>query len=107
MGTYLRVAKTCYSANMGHQILFYSVLLVTICQTLSTTGLEHSIANAIKSLSKIYSVFHQFWQAKFAYGGSILSSSQFLLLHQLPQKMELASKVVKVGSKIIVSLFEI
>ncbi len=24
-----------------------------------------------------YSVFRQFWQAKFAYGGSILSSSQF------------------------------
>jgi hypothetical protein len=40
-------------------------------------------------------------QSKFAYGGSILSSSQFL---QLPQKMELASKVVKVDSKIIVSL---
>jgi hypothetical protein len=54
-----------------------------------------------------YSVFHQFREAKFAYGGSILSSSQFLLLPQLPQKMELASKVVKVDSKIIVSLPEI
>ncbi len=40
-------------------------------------------------------------------GGSILSSSQFLLLPQLPQKMELASKVVKVDSKIIVSVPEI
>ncbi len=48
-------------------------------------------------------MFHRFRQAKFAYGGSILSSSQFLLLPQLPQKMELASKVVKVDSKIIVS----
>ncbi len=55
----------------------------------------------------LYSVFHQFRKAKFAYGGSILSSSQFLLLPQLPQKMELASKVVKVDSKIIVSLPEI
>jgi hypothetical protein len=49
-------------------------------------------------------VFHRFRQAKFAYGGSILNSSQFLPLPQLPQKMELASKVVKVDSKIIISL---
>jgi hypothetical protein len=52
-------------------------------------------------------VFHQFRQAKFAYGGSILSSSQFLLLAELPQKMELASKVVKVDSKLIILLPEI
>jgi hypothetical protein len=52
-------------------------------------------------------VFHQFRQAKFAYGGSFLSLSQFLLLPQLPQKMELASKVVNVDSKIIISLPEI
>jgi hypothetical protein len=37
-------------------------------------------------------------QAKFDNGGSILSSSQFLLLPQLPQKMKLASKVVKIDS---------
>jgi hypothetical protein len=54
-----------------------------------------------------YSVFHQFRQAEFAHGGLILSSSQFLLLPQLPQKMELASKAVKVDSKIIVLLPEI
>ncbi len=35
----------------------------------------------------IYSVFHQFRQAKFDYGGSILSSSQFSLLPLLPHKM--------------------
>jgi hypothetical protein len=51
-----------------------------------------------------YSVFHRFWQAKFAYGGSIVSSSQFWLLHQAPQKMALAIKVVKIDSKIITSL---
>ncbi len=50
-------------------------------------------------LTSFYSVFHQFRQTKFAYGGLIFSSSQFLLLPQLPQKMELASKVVKVDSK--------
>jgi hypothetical protein len=51
-----------------------------------------------------YSVFQGFRQAKFANGGSILSSSQFLILPQLPQKMKLASKVVKINPIIIVSL---
>jgi hypothetical protein len=51
-----------------------------------------------------YSLFHQFRQAKFANGGSILSSSQFSILPQLPQKMKLASKVVKIDPKIIFSL---
>jgi hypothetical protein len=45
-----------------------------------------------------------FSKAKSANGGSILSSSQFLILPQLPQKIKLASKVVKVDSKIIISL---
>ncbi len=45
----------------------------------------------------MYSVFHQFRHAKFANGGSILSSSQFLIRPQLPQKMKLTSKVVKSG----------
>jgi len=31
-------------------------------------------------------VFHGFGKAKFAYGGSILGSSQFILLPQLPLK---------------------
>jgi hypothetical protein len=51
-----------------------------------------------------YSVFQGFRQAKSANGGSILSLSQFLILPQLPQKMKLAAKVVKVDSKIINSL---
>ncbi len=45
--------------------------------------------------------------AKSANGGSILSSSQFLILPQLPRKIKLASKVVKVDSKIIISLTKI
>ncbi len=40
-------------------------------------------------------------QAKFAYGGSILNSSQFSIL---PQKMKLALKLVKIDTKIITSL---
>jgi hypothetical protein len=51
-----------------------------------------------------YSVFQGYSLAKFAYGGSILSLSQFLILPQLPQKMKLKSKVVKINPKIIVSL---
>ncbi len=55
-------------------------------------------------LKRYYSVFLGFRDAKSANGGSILSSSQFLILPQLPQKMKLASKVGKVDSKISVSL---
>jgi hypothetical protein len=49
-------------------------------------------------------VFNQLGQAKFAFGGSILSSSHFLLLPWLLQKMKLASKVIKIDSKIILSI---
>ncbi len=51
-----------------------------------------------------YSVFQGFSKAKFANGGSILSSSQFSILPQLAQKLKLASKVVKIDSKIIILL---
>jgi hypothetical protein len=37
-----------------------------------------------------YSVFQQFGQAKFAYGGLVLSSRQFL--PQLPQNLMLVTK---------------
>jgi hypothetical protein len=53
---------------------------------------------------QFYSVFQGFSKAKSANGGSILSSSQFLILPQLPQKIKLSSKEVKVDSKIIISL---
>jgi len=52
----------------------------------------------------IYSVFHRFRQAKFGYGGSILSQSQFLLILQRPLKTTLVMKVVKIDRKIIVVL---
>jgi len=48
--------------------------------------------------NQTYKAFHGFGQAKFAYGSSILGRSQFSLLPQLPQK------VVKISSKIIISL---
>jgi hypothetical protein len=40
-------------------------------------------------------VFHGFGQAKFAYGGSILGSSQLTVLPQLTSKMMLSLKVLK------------
>jgi len=47
-----------------------------------------------------YRAFHQFGQAKlFHDGGSVLGSSQFSILPQLPQKMMLGLKVVKIDSK--------
>jgi len=42
-------------------------------------------------------VFHRLMQAKFDNSGLILSSSQFLLLPQLHQKMKLASKVLNIS----------
>jgi len=53
---------------------------------------------------KKYRAFRRFGQAKFAYGGLLLGSSQFSILPQLPQKMMLASKVIRIDSKIIISL---
>ncbi len=47
--------------------------------------------------------FIDFGQAESAYVGLILSLSQFLRLPQLPKKMKLPSKVVKIGLKIIIS----
>jgi len=46
-----------------------------------------------------YRAFQGFGQAKFAYGGSVLGSSQFTLLPQLPLKTMLDLKVVKIDLK--------
>ncbi len=50
------------------------------------------------------SVFRRFRQMKFAYGGSILSSSQFLLLPLWPLITTVTIKVVKIDLKIITLL---
>ncbi len=63
-------------------------------------GLVIEIANKTyeQGLLKVlsYIAFHGFGQAKFAYGGSILGSSQFSMLLQLPLKSMLNLKVVKI-----------
>jgi len=51
------------------------------------------------------SIFHGFGHAKFPDGGSVLGSSQFSKLPQLPPIIRLDSKVVKIDTKIINSLF--
>ncbi len=45
---------------------------------------------------KLFKAFHVFGKAKFAYGGSILGSSQFTLLLQLPLKTILSLKMDKI-----------
>jgi hypothetical protein len=51
-----------------------------------------------------YRAFQGFGQAKFAYGGSVLGSSQFTLLPQLPLQTMLDLKVVKIDLKKILLL---
>jgi len=53
---------------------------------------------------KIYRAFHRFSKTKFLDGGFILGSNQFWKLPQLPPKILLNSKVVKIDPKIIISL---
>jgi len=54
-----------------------------------------------------YRAFHGFGEAKFAYSGSSLGSTQFTLLRKLPLKMILNLKVVKIESRKIISLFNL
>jgi len=53
--------------------------------------------------NQIYRAFHGFWQGKFTDGGLVLGLSQFLILPQLPPKIMLDSKLVKIDPKIIIS----
>ncbi len=69
--------------------------------------LQNFLTYELQQIIMIYSVFQGFSKAKSANGGSILTSSQFLILPQLPQKIKLASKVVKADSKIIILLLKI
>jgi len=51
-----------------------------------------------------YRAFRKFGQAKFPDGGLILGLSQFSILPQLPLKILLDSKVVKIDPKIFILL---
>jgi len=56
--------------------------------------------NEIKLNPNINRAFHRFGQAKFPDDGLISGSSQFSVLPQLPPKMMLGLKEVKIKSKI-------
>jgi hypothetical protein len=49
-------------------------------------------------------MFHGFGQAKFPDSGFVLGLNQFSILPQLPPKILLFTKVVKIDPKIIISL---
>ncbi len=65
---------------------------------------DNWLIDITKVLGGWYSMFHRFWQDKFDYGCSILSSRQFSLLPHCLLKMILAIKMIKVDSEIINSL---
>ncbi len=52
----------------------------------------------------IYRAFHGFGQAKLPDGDLVLDTSQFSILSQLPTKILLNSKVVKIDPKVIILL---
>jgi len=59
----------------------------------------------LRKKQQFYRAFHGFGQAKFVDDASILGSSQFSLLYQLPLKMTVDLKVVKISLKIILILW--
>jgi hypothetical protein len=79
-------------------------ILMSCERTQTSTGPETGsrVRNCFKHL--YYRVCQGFWQAEFAYRGSVLGLSRVMLLFQLPLKMTLDLNVIKIGSKMINSL---
>jgi hypothetical protein len=104
--------QVCCVLKTIQQLFFFSPFLYSQHNLLLLLVTAIYISNNMRNVKvpiiqldfKTYNVFQGFRQAKSANGGLILSPSQFLILSQLPQKMKLASKVVKVDSKIIILL---
>jgi len=64
----------------------------------------HLVLKNVYHRSALSRAFHGFGQAKFPDDGSVLSSSQFSVLPLMPPKILIDPKVVKINSKIIISL---
>ena len=64
---------------------------------------DHDVDRGHLGLKNITNL-DKFNLVKICNGGLVLGSSQFSLLPKLPQKMMLASKVVTIESKIVISL---
>ena len=60
------------------------------------TLITYTLPDQHHCTKKLYRAFHRFGLTKFAHGGLVLGLSQFLILPEMPQKMTLASKVVKI-----------
>ncbi len=83
---------------------FWGWRVIQLMKWVPVFEIARTVARFASSLKlNHYSVFHQFRQDKFVYRGLILSSSSYLLLPHLPQKIKLALKVVKIDTKIIIS----
>jgi hypothetical protein len=106
----LKCDKPCTCHHICIQFLSHCQIIISqLCSDSILKLITFSSSGVIfihKFTDDFYSVFQGFSKAKSAnhYGGSILRLSQFLILPRLPQKIKLASKVVKVDSKIIISL---
>jgi len=68
--------------------------------TLAMGQFHQTIWRQMQKFFCTYRVSHEFGQAKFPDGGLALGSSPISILPQLPQKMMLTSKGVKIDSKI-------
>jgi hypothetical protein len=101
--SYTNVIQAIFQSSQSGRFSIFQIIYcniqVSTMNLLDTTNFDLEFVIFDQILNYLYRVFHRFRQAKFDNGGSILSSSQFLLLPQLPQKMKLASKVVKIDSK--------
>ncbi len=65
---------------------------------LQNSNIDNSANHFMYLYSFLYRTFHRFGQAKFPDGGLVLNSSQFSILPQLPLKIMLSLKVVKLNS---------
>ncbi len=96
-----------YANSLYASLIFWSLSLAynevhlyiqNVVEVLSGTRI-HMIISDTNKTHVHYRVFHRFRRAKFDNDVPILSSSQVSLLTQLPKKMKLAFKVVKIDSK--------
>ncbi len=109
------VAKLCEVCLSFATNFFWQILILTECYKLLVqndyiTGFMRSFCgwkSKIKNCEYLLlqsRAFHRFGHAKFPDGGSVLGSSQFSVMPQLPPKTMLGLKEVKIGSTISNSL---
>jgi len=78
----------------------YGLYIEAIMQSRLRVNLTNPfLSQSTHACYNTYMAFHGFEQAKFAYGGSVLGSSQFTLLPQQPLKTMLNLKMVKIDSE--------